>query len=67
MQDVIFNGTDGRKPLGMAEVNITFADCEGVLQTEYNEVTVSRRVFRTQAGACEGTRIRSVESRGLCA
>ena len=51
MQDVIFNGTDGRKPLGMAEVNITFADCEGVLQTEYNEVTVSRRVFRTGEGS----------------
>ena len=46
MTDVIFNGTDAHKPLGMAEVSITFADCEAHLGTEYNEVTVSRRVFR---------------------
>ncbi len=51
MQDVIFNGTDMRKPLGLAEVNITFSDCEGTLQTEFNEVTISRRVFRTGEGS----------------
>ncbi|MBR3086496.1 MAG: chromosome segregation protein SMC [Kiritimatiellae bacterium] len=47
MLDVIFNGTDSRKPMSMCEVNITFADCEGTLSTEFNEVTVTRRVFRT--------------------
>ncbi len=50
MPDVIFNGTDSRKPLGMAEVAITFADCEGLLDTEFNEVTISRRVFRSGEG-----------------
>jgi chromosome segregation protein len=50
MEDCIFNGTDTRKPLGMAEVNITFADCEKVLGTDYNEVTVTRRVFRSGEG-----------------
>lgn len=50
MADVVFNGTDGRKPLGMAEVSITFTDCEGVLDTEFNEVTITRRVFRTGEG-----------------
>ena len=50
MEDVIFNGTDARKPLGMAEVNITFADCEKTLGTDYNEVTVTRRVFRSGEG-----------------
>ncbi|MDD5707983.1 MAG: AAA family ATPase, partial [Kiritimatiellae bacterium] len=50
MLDVIFSGTDARKPLGMAEVSITFADCEGALATEFNEVTVTRRVFRTGEG-----------------
>ena len=50
MHDVIFNGTDSRKPLGMAEVAITFADCEGVLETEFNEVTITRRVFRSGEG-----------------
>lgn len=46
MQDVIFGGTDFRKPLGMAEVSMTFAECEGQLGTDYNEVRVTRRVFR---------------------
>ena len=50
MEDVIFNGTDQRKPMSMAEVNIAFADCESTLGTEYNEVTVTRRVFRSGEG-----------------
>ena len=50
MHEVVFNGTDSRKPLGMAEVSITFAGCEGILNTEYDEVTVTRRVFRTGEG-----------------
>ena len=50
MTDVIFNGTDAAKPLAMAEVNLTLTDCESVLGTEYNEVTVTRRVFRSGEG-----------------
>ncbi len=50
MQDVVFSGTDNRKPLGMSEVSITFADCEGILTTEFDEVTITRRVFRTGEG-----------------
>lgn len=50
MEDCIFNGTDARKPLAMAEVSITFADCEKSLGTEYHEVTISRRVFRSGEG-----------------
>ncbi len=50
MEDCIFNGTQNRKPLGMAEVNITFTDCENVLKTEYHEVTITRRVFRSGEG-----------------
>ena len=50
MEDVIFNGTDKRKPLGLAEVSVTFSDCEGCLNTEFNEVTVTRRVFRSGEG-----------------
>ncbi len=50
MEDCIFNGTQNRKPLGMAEVNITFTACEGVLNTEFHEVTVTRRVFRSGEG-----------------
>ena len=46
MSDVIFNGTDRRKPIGMAEVKLTFADCEEALGVDYNEVSIGRRVFR---------------------
>jgi chromosome segregation protein len=50
MEDVIFNGTDSAKPLGMAEVSLTLAECEAALGTEFNEVTVTRRVFRSGEG-----------------
>ncbi|MFH0907612.1 MAG: chromosome segregation protein SMC [bacterium] len=50
MEDVIFTGTDSHKPLGMAEVSMTLADCESTLGMEFNEVTVTRRVFRSGEG-----------------
>ncbi len=46
MADVIFNGTERRKALGMAEVTLTMADCEAALKVDYNEVSLTRRVFR---------------------
>src|SRR5438045_7205104 len=55
MADVIFNGTDGRKPLGMAEVSLTIGgvDEENLrasgVEIAYNEVTITRRVFRDGA------------------
>ena len=51
MLDVLFNGTDARPAMNMAEVSITFADCDQVLDTEFNEITVSRRIFRSGEGA----------------
>ncbi len=50
MADVIFNGTDRRQPLGMAEVTMTLADCGGVLETDYDEVSLGRRVYRDGKG-----------------
>ena len=46
MADVIFNGTEKRKPLGMAEVTLTMADCEESLKVDFNEVAITRRVYR---------------------
>ena len=46
MADVIFSGTDSRAALGMAEVSLTFSDCEKELGVEWNEVRITRRVFR---------------------
>ncbi|MGI9266308.1 MAG: chromosome segregation protein SMC [Akkermansiaceae bacterium] len=45
MADVIFNGSEKRKKLGMAEVTLTLADCEEALKTDYNEVSITRRVY----------------------
>lgn len=50
MEDVIFQGTDKRKPLHQCEVSLTFTDCEAQLGTAYNEVEVSRRVSREDGG-----------------
>ncbi len=47
MEDCIFNGTDSHKPLGMAEVSLTLADCEKTLDLGLNEVRITRRVFRS--------------------
>src|SRR5438874_12571462 len=47
MEDVIFNGCPTRKPLGLAEVHLTFKNDRGILPTEFSEVTLSRRVFRS--------------------
>ncbi len=50
MEDVIFSGTDSQKAHGMAEVSLTLAECESSLGLEFNEVTVTRRVFRSGEG-----------------
>ncbi len=52
MADVIFTGTDGRKPMGMAEVSMTLGDMDedhlraAGVEMAYNEVTLTRRIFR---------------------
>lgn len=47
MEDVIFAGTEHRKPLGFAEVTITLDNSDHSLPIEYTEVTIARRVFRS--------------------
>ncbi len=46
MADVIFNGTDSRKPVGYAEVSLTFTDCASELGVDWHDVRVTRRVYR---------------------
>ncbi len=47
MQDVIFNGTDTKEPINFAEVSLTFTNEKRLLPIDYDEVTISRRVFRS--------------------
>lgn len=46
MEDVIFNGTKSRKPLGLSEVSMTVENSKNILPTEYSQVTITRRLFR---------------------
>ena len=46
MADVIFSGTDSRKPVGYAEVSLTFTDCATDLGVDWHDVRVTRRVYR---------------------
>jgi chromosome segregation protein len=49
MEDVIFGGTDNRRPMGYAEVSLTFDNTMGeiALPVEYDEVTVTRKYYRS--------------------
>lgn len=47
MEDVIFAGTESRKPLGFAYVAITLDNSDHKLDIDFDEVTVSRRLFRS--------------------
>ncbi len=47
MENVIFNGTATKKPMGMSEVSLTIQNTKGILPTDYSEVTITRRIFRS--------------------
>ncbi|GAB2536057.1 chromosome segregation protein SMC [Rufibacter soli] len=47
MESVIFNGTKNRKPQQLAEVSLTFNNNKGILPTEYSQVTITRRYYRS--------------------
>ena len=47
MEDVIFNGTENRKPQSFCEVTLTFDNTDGRLPTDFVEVSIARRVYRS--------------------
>ena len=47
MENVIFNGTATRRALGLAEVSLSIENTRNVLPTEYTDVTISRRLYRS--------------------
>ncbi len=47
MEDIIFAGSDGKRPLNMAEVTLTLDNGDRYLNTDYSEISVTRRVFRS--------------------
>jgi condensin subunit Smc len=66
-EDVVFSGTRLRKPLSVAEVSMLIINDDGALPTEYNEVQIARRFFRS--GETEyylnGTRVRLKDIKSL--
>lgn len=47
MEDVIFNGTDTKEPINFAEVSLILSNEKRILPIDYDEVTISRRLFRS--------------------
>ncbi|WP_226034974.1 chromosome segregation protein SMC [Aquibacillus saliphilus] len=47
MEDIIFQGSDSRKALNVAEVTLTLDNADQMLPVDYEEVSVTRRVFRS--------------------
>jgi chromosome segregation protein len=47
MENIIFNGTKSRKPSHLAEVSLTFDNTKNILPTEYSQVTLTRKLYRT--------------------
>ncbi|MBR2742704.1 MAG: chromosome segregation protein SMC [Clostridia bacterium] len=47
MEDVIFGGTEKRRPTGFAEVTLTLDNSSGIFNSDYSEVAVTRRYFRS--------------------
>ena len=47
MENVIFNGTSQRSPQQMAEVSLTINNTKNILPTEYSQITITRRLYRS--------------------
>lgn len=47
MENIIFNGTKSRKPANLAEVSLTFDNTKNILPTEFSQVTITRKLYRT--------------------
>lgn len=47
MENVLFNGTSSRKPGNLAEVSLSFDNTRNILPTEFSQVTVTRKLYRS--------------------
>ena len=66
-EDVIFSGSDKRRALGLAEVTITLDNSEHWMAIDFNEVTVTRRAFRSGESEylINGTKVRLMDVQDL--
>ncbi|NLT95765.1 MAG: chromosome segregation protein SMC [Clostridia bacterium] len=47
MEDIIFSGTNSRRPLGLAQVSLTMDNSSGIFPLDYHEITITRRLYRS--------------------
>jgi len=47
MENIIFNGNKSRKPANLAEVSLTFDNTKNILPTDFSQVTITRKLYRT--------------------
>jgi chromosome segregation protein len=47
MENIIFNGSKSRKPANLAEVSLTFDNTKNILPTDYSQVTITRKLYRS--------------------
>jgi len=47
MENIIFNGTKTRKPANLSEVSLSFENTKNILPTEFSNVTITRRLYRS--------------------
>lgn len=47
MENIIFNGTKTRKPSNLAEVSLTFDNTKNILPTDFTQVTITRKLYRS--------------------
>ena len=47
MENIIFNGTKTRKPAQLAEVSLTFDNTKNILPTDFSQVTITRKLYRS--------------------
>ncbi len=67
MEDIIFNGTESRKALNVAEVTLTICNEQGLLPLDVSEITIKRRLFRNGEGEywINGTQVKLKDVREL--
>jgi len=47
MENIIFNGNKNRKPANLAEVSLTFDNTKNILPTDFSQVTITRKLYRS--------------------
>jgi chromosome segregation protein len=47
MDNIIFNGTKTRKPAHLTEVSLTFENTRNIIPTEFNDITITRKLYRS--------------------